>query len=83
MGALHDNSSSLRLPGGAVRLIGWSMAVMLVFAVSGGLVWAHGLQIRSQQMVLQQVNAQGPRVDRKSTRLNSSHEIPSRMPSSA
>ena len=25
----------------------------------------------------------GPRLDRKSTRLNSSHEIPSRMPSSA
>ena len=28
-------------------------------------------------------DAQGRRTDRKSTRLNSSHEVPSRMPSSA
>jgi membrane fusion protein (multidrug efflux system) len=62
MGAPQDNSSSLRLPGGAVRLIGWSAAVMLVFAVSGGLVWAHSLQIRGQQMALQQINALGPHV---------------------
>lgn len=62
MRAPQDNSSSLRLPGGTLRLIGWSVAVMLVFAVSGGLVWAHSLQIRSQQMALQQVNALGPRV---------------------
>ena len=62
MGAPQDNSSSSRPPGGAVRLIGWSVAVMLAFAVSGGLVWAHSLQIRSQQMALQQTNALGPRV---------------------
>jgi membrane fusion protein, multidrug efflux system len=62
MGAPQDNSSTLRLPGGAVRLIGWSVAVMLVFAVSGGLVWAHSLQIRGQQMALQQINALGPHV---------------------
>jgi membrane fusion protein (multidrug efflux system) len=62
MGAPQDNSSTLRLPGGAVRLIGWSVAVVLVFAVSGGLVWAHSLQIRGQQMALQQINALGPHV---------------------
>jgi membrane fusion protein, multidrug efflux system len=62
MEAPQDNSSSLRLPGGAVRLIGWSVAVMLIFAVSVGLVWAHGLRIRSQGIVLQQANALGPRV---------------------
>jgi RND family efflux transporter MFP subunit len=38
------------------------VAVMLVFAVSGGLVWAHSLQIRGQQMALQQINALGPHV---------------------
>jgi membrane fusion protein (multidrug efflux system) len=62
MGAPQDNSSSLRLPRGAVRLIGWSVAVMLVFAVSVGLVWAHSLQIRSQQVSLQGINALGPSV---------------------
>jgi membrane fusion protein, multidrug efflux system len=62
MGAPQDNSSSLRLPGGALRLIGWSVAVMLVFAVSVRLVWAHSLQIRSQGILLQQSNALGPRV---------------------
>ena len=62
MGAPQDNSSSLRLPRGAVRLIGWSVVVMLVFAVSVGLVWAHSLQIRSQGIDLQQSNALGPRV---------------------
>ena len=62
MGAPQDNSSSLRLPRGAVRLIGWSVAVMLVFAVSVGLVSAHSLQIRSQGILLQQSNALGPRV---------------------
>jgi membrane fusion protein (multidrug efflux system) len=62
MGAPQDNSSSLRLPRGAVRLIGWSVAVMLVFSVSVGLVWAHSLQIRSQGILLQQSNALGPRV---------------------
>jgi membrane fusion protein, multidrug efflux system len=62
MGAAQDNSSSLRLPRGAVRLIGWSVAVMLVFAVSVGLLWAHSLQIRSQQSSLQGINALGPRV---------------------
>jgi RND family efflux transporter MFP subunit len=62
MEAPQDNSSSSRLPGGVIRLIGWSVAVMLVFAVSAGLVWAHTLQIRSQQMALQQINALGPRV---------------------
>jgi membrane fusion protein, multidrug efflux system len=62
MGAPQDNSSSLRLPGGALRLIGWSVAVMLVFAVSVGLVWAHSLQIHSQGILLQQSNALGPRV---------------------
>jgi len=62
MGTPQDNSSSLRLPGGALRLIGWSVAVMLVFTVSVGLVWAHSLQIRSQGILLQQSNALGPRV---------------------
>jgi membrane fusion protein (multidrug efflux system) len=62
MGAPHDNSSSLRPPRGVVRLIGWSVAVMLVFAVSVGLVWAHSLQIRSQQVSLQGINALGPSV---------------------
>jgi RND family efflux transporter MFP subunit len=62
MGAPEDNSSSLRLPGGAVRLIGWSVAVMLVFGLSVGMVWAHSLQIRSQGILLQQSNALGPRV---------------------
>jgi membrane fusion protein (multidrug efflux system) len=62
MGAPQDNSSSLRVPGGAVRLIGWSVAVMLVFGLSVGLVWAHSLQIRSQGILLQQSNALGPRV---------------------
>jgi membrane fusion protein (multidrug efflux system) len=62
MGAPQDNSSSLRPPRGAVRLIGWSVAVMLVFAVSVGLVWAHSLQIRSQQVSLQGINALGPSV---------------------
>ena len=62
MGASQNNSSSSHLRGGAVRLIGWSVAVMLVFAVSGGLVWAHSLQIRGQQMALQQINALGPHV---------------------
>ena len=62
MGAPQDNSSSLRLPGGALRLIRWSVAVMLVFAVSVRLVWAHSLQIRSQGILLQQSNALGPRV---------------------
>jgi multidrug efflux pump subunit AcrA (membrane-fusion protein) len=52
----------LRLPGGALRLIGWSVAVILVFAVSVGLVWAHSLQIHSQGILLQQSNALGPRV---------------------
>jgi membrane fusion protein, multidrug efflux system len=62
MGAPHDNSSSLRPPRGVVRLIGWSVAVILVFAVSVGLVWAHSLQIRSQQVSLQGINALGPSV---------------------
>jgi membrane fusion protein (multidrug efflux system) len=62
MGAPQDNSSSLRLPRGAVRFIGWSVVVMLVFAVSVDLVWAHSLQIRSQGILLQQSNALGPRV---------------------
>jgi membrane fusion protein (multidrug efflux system) len=62
MGAPQDNSSSLRPPRGVVRLIGWSVAVMLVFAVSVGLVWAHSLQIRSQQVSLQGINALGPSV---------------------
>jgi membrane fusion protein, multidrug efflux system len=62
MKAPQDNSSSLRLPRGAVRLIGWSVAVMLVFAVSLRLVWAHSLQIRGQGILLQQSNALGPRV---------------------
>jgi RND family efflux transporter MFP subunit len=62
MGAPQDNSSSSHLRAGAVRLIGWTVAVMLVFAVSGGLVWAHSLQIRGQQMALQQINALGPHV---------------------
>ncbi|HEV8067046.1 MAG TPA: efflux RND transporter periplasmic adaptor subunit [Planctomycetaceae bacterium] len=38
------------------------MAVILVFAVSVGLVWAHSLQIRSQQVSLQGINALGPSV---------------------
>ena len=62
MGAPQDNSSSLRPPRGVVRLIGWSVAVILVFAVSVGLVWAHSLQIRSQQVSLQGINALGPSV---------------------
>ena len=62
MVAPQDNSSSLRPPRGALRVIGWSVVVMLVFAVSVGLVWAHSLQIRSQGIVLQQSNALGPRV---------------------
>jgi RND family efflux transporter MFP subunit len=61
MRAPQDNSRSLRLPGGAIRLLGWSVAVMLVFAVSVGLVWAHSLRIRSQSILLQQSNALGPR----------------------
>jgi membrane fusion protein, multidrug efflux system len=62
MGAPKDNSSSLRLTGGALRLIGWSAAVTLAFAVSVGLGWAHSQQIRSQGILLQQSNALGPRV---------------------
>jgi membrane fusion protein (multidrug efflux system) len=62
MGAPQDSSSSLHPPGGAVRLIGWSVAVMLVFAVSVGLVWARNLQIRTQQSSLQGINALGPSV---------------------
>jgi len=62
MGAPQDKSSSLRLPPVAVRLIGWSLAVMVVFAVSVGLAWAHSLQIRDQDILLQRSNALGPRV---------------------
>ena len=42
------------------------------------LVWASGLRWKMQVLVSNMLN-----LDRKSTRLNSSHEIPSRMPSSA
>ena len=62
MEALQHNSSSLRMPRDGILIIGWSVAVILVFAVSVGLVWAHSLQIRSQGILLQQSNALGPRV---------------------
>ena len=41
------------------------------------------LQDATGQMALLQFMQAGKKQDRKSTRLNSSHEIPSRMPSSA
>ena len=51
------------------------MAIAL--ATEGGLSFIYGSQSIEDQA------AMVARVDRKSTRLNSSHEIPSRMPSSA
>ena len=48
--------------------------------VSGG-VWECGKPERFS--IISMPQSEGEKGDRKSTRLNSSHEIPSRMPSSA
>lgn len=45
-----------------INLLGWFAAVMIAFAVSAGLVWAHTLRIQSQRTMLRQTNALGPRV---------------------
>jgi membrane fusion protein, multidrug efflux system len=42
--------------------LAWSLGVILVFAVTAGLLWAHGTQIESQRAMLTQTNALGPRV---------------------
>jgi membrane fusion protein, multidrug efflux system len=62
MRASQDNPSPMSRPRGALSVVAWSVAVTLAFAVSAGLVWAHSLRIRTQQMLLQQTNALGPRV---------------------
>jgi RND family efflux transporter MFP subunit len=43
-------------------MIGWCAAVLLVFAVSAGLVHAYALRIQTQTTVLQHAAALGPRV---------------------
>ena len=62
MRAPQGKSSPLSRSGGVLSIIGWCAGVTLAFAVSVGLVWAHTVQIRSQQMALQRTDALGPRV---------------------
>jgi membrane fusion protein, multidrug efflux system len=62
MQASQNHSTRLSAPARSLAVIGWCAAVTLAFALSVGLVWAHSIQIRSQQMVLQRTNALGPRV---------------------
>jgi membrane fusion protein, multidrug efflux system len=45
-----------------IAVLAWNLAVILIFAVSAGLLWAHSMQIESQRTVLMQTNALGPRV---------------------
>jgi multidrug efflux pump subunit AcrA (membrane-fusion protein) len=47
---------------GKIEVFGWCAAVILAFAVSAGLLWAHTSRIQSQRMALVQTNALGPRV---------------------
>ena len=54
--------------------------------INGGIINAYGTNARLGEgdwMVVEADESDGTFTDRKSTRLNSSHEIPSRMPSSA
>jgi membrane fusion protein (multidrug efflux system) len=55
--APRTNTSS-----GIVGVLGWCAAVILAFAVSAGLLWAHTSRIQSQRTALTQTNALGPRV---------------------
>jgi membrane fusion protein, multidrug efflux system len=45
-----------------LAVLAWILGVILVFAVSGGLLWAHTTQIQSQRTVLTRTSASGPRV---------------------
>jgi membrane fusion protein, multidrug efflux system len=62
MRASQDNPIPLSASGRSLAGIGWCAGVLLALALSGGLVWSHGLRIGSQQILLQQTNARGPRV---------------------
>ena len=62
MRASQDNAIPLSVSARSLPFIGWCAGVLLALAVSGGLVWAHSLRIRGQQMALQRINALGPRV---------------------
>jgi membrane fusion protein, multidrug efflux system len=62
MRASQDNPNQLSVSGRSLAIIGWCAGVLVAFAVSGGLVWAHSLRIRGQQISLQRINALGPPV---------------------
>lgn len=45
-----------------IEVLAWCVGVLLAFAVSVSLLWAHTRQLQSQRTVLTQTNALGPRV---------------------
>jgi membrane fusion protein, multidrug efflux system len=55
--ASQTNTSS-----GMVGVLGWCAAVIITFAVSASLLWAHTMRIQSQRTMLTQTNSLGPRV---------------------
>jgi membrane fusion protein, multidrug efflux system len=60
--ASENFGSSLGKASRLVGFLGWCAVVILAFAVSGSIVWAHTVRLQTQRNMLQKTIALGPRV---------------------